>query len=148
MWGRPTSSPSFKERRDGACPPASSWAALSTILPGVFWKLVKMEIGETPGVRQAIRIAVLLPLVLGIACGEPTAPEPPLPLPLTDRIVFESDRADPLGDVYAMTFDGADVRRLTNSETGETCPRISPDGNRIAYFTRAQGDPVFELWLM
>ena len=83
--------------------------------------------------RWAIKAAALVPLVVSLACEAATGPPPPLPLPMTDRIVFESDRHDPLGDIYAMTFDGADLRRLTSSRVGETCPSISPDGNWIAY---------------
>jgi WD40 repeat protein len=109
---------------------------------------LKLQMRETRGVRRAIKLAVLLLIAFGMACDEATAPETPLPLPLTDRIVFESDRADPLGDIYAMTFDGGDVRRLTSSPVGETCPSISPDGNWIAYYARVGGDTLSALWLM
>jgi WD40-like Beta Propeller Repeat len=98
------------------------------------------------------RTGILLSLFVALGCEKPTAPEVPLPLPLTDRIVFQSDRADPLGDIYAMTLDGAEVTRLTRSSAGETCPNISPDGNWIAYYSNV-GDPrnsatVYTLQLM
>jgi hypothetical protein len=83
---------------------------------------------------------ILVPLGLALGCDSATGP-PTLPLPLTGRIVFQSDRADPLGDIYAMNFDGSDVRRLTSSSLGETCPSVSPDGNWIAYYSHV-GDPV------
>ena len=94
-----------------------------------------------------VRTCILLSLFFALGCEKATAPETPLPLPLTDRIVFESDRADPLGDIYAMTFDGGDVRRLTRSAAGETCPSISPDGNWIAYYSHIDADH-YTLWLM
>lgn len=93
------------------------------------------------------RTRVLLPLFLALGCEHATAPEIPLALPLTDRIVFQSDRADPLGDIFAMKLDGSDVRRLTRSAAGETCPSISPDGNWIAYYSHINADN-YTLWLM
>ena len=95
---------------------------------------------------------MLLPLFLALGCEKATAPEVPLPLPLTGRIVFQSDRVDPLGDIFAITFDGSDVRRLTTSSAGESCPSISPDANWIAYYSTT-GDPrnsgtVYTMWLM
>jgi Tol biopolymer transport system component len=85
-------------------------------------------------------LSCLLALLVTQGCDSATAPAP-IPLPLTDRIVFQSDRADPLGDIYAMNFDGSDLRRLTISSLSETCPSVSPDGNWIAYYSHV-GDPA------
>jgi Tol biopolymer transport system component len=97
------------------------------------------------GLRQAVcsltqemsnKFRLLVPALLALGCDSATGPSgPPLPLPLTDRIVFQSDRSDPKWDIYAMKFDGSDVRRLTSSPIAETCPSMSPDGNWIAYYS-------------
>ncbi len=83
--------------------------------------------------RQS-RTALLM--VALMACGDPTGEEVPalLTLPLRDRIVFGSNRADSLYDIFAMRTDGSDPRRLTESGTADLCPSLSPDGNWIAYF--------------
>ena len=98
--------------------------------------------------RPALRLAVFL--VVASACGsgsDPISPSPDVPppssppvtptltLPLLNRVVFESDRLDKNGDIYAMKADGTDVVRLTDGTHGEICPSLSPDGTRIAYFT-------------
>ena len=57
------------------------------------------------------------------------------------RIVFESDR-DGNSDIYAINPDGTDVTRLTTSESVDTRPSLSPDGNRIAWQSAGQ------VWLM
>jgi Tol biopolymer transport system component len=95
---------------------------------------------------------MLVLLIVTSSCDKSTAPEVPLPLPLTGRIVFQSDRSDPVGDIFAITFDGSDVRRLTRSSASESCPRISPDANWIAYYSTTD-DPrnsgaVYTMWLM
>ncbi len=53
-------------------------------------------------------------------------------LPLSDRVVFTSDRADSLGDVYTMHTGGTMVTRRTDSTTRDQCALLSPDGNWIA----------------
>ncbi|MEA2706608.1 MAG: eukaryotic-like serine/threonine-protein kinase [Gemmatimonadaceae bacterium] len=99
------------------------------------------------------KLRILLALLIALGCDSATSPsEPPLALPLTDRIVFQSDRSDPKWDIYAMKFDGSDVRRLTSSSLGETCPSVSPDGNWIAYYSHvgdpANSPPIYRLELM
>ncbi len=85
--------------------------------------------------RQS-RTALLM--VALMACGDPTGGEVParLTLPLRDRIVFGSNRADSLYDIFALRTDGSDPRRLTESGTADLCPSLSPDGNWIAYFRK------------
>jgi dipeptidyl aminopeptidase/acylaminoacyl peptidase len=93
--------------------------------------------------RRYARRTSLFAVFFLSGCEDPAAPNDVLKLPLTDRIVFESDRTDPLGDIFVMTLDGDDVRRLTGPEEGEACPQISPDGNWIAYLTRVSAANVF-----
>jgi len=54
------------------------------------------------------------------------------------RIVFESDLADPRGplQVWAVGIDGTDAHRLTSSSLEERDPVWSPDGTRIAFAGR------------
>jgi Tol biopolymer transport system component len=86
-----------------------------------------------------------LVFALAIACcgchdAGPGETLPPLALPLTNRIVFDSKRADTLGDVFVMKLDGSEVRRLTDGSTKDACPSISPDGNWIALYRKAVSD--------
>jgi len=92
-----------------------------------------------------IRIRSLfgLQLFLGaaLACHDATAPsKPSLAVPLRDRIVFESNRADSLGDIFAMKLDGSDVVALTDQTTADLCPALSPDGQHIAYYQKTVKD--------
>jgi Tol biopolymer transport system component len=85
----------------------------------------------------------ILFVVIALGCtNDSTGVSPaPLPLPLTDRIVFESSAQDSLGDIFAIRTDGTDLRRLTRNNVGEFCPALSPDGNWIAFLQRAPVDP-------
>ena len=84
-----------------------------------------------------------------IACGGSTEPvsdpytidQHPLALPLTNRIVFQSDMLDTLKDIFSMKLDGSDLRRLTDNTTRDVCPEISPDGKWIAFYRKAVADP-------
>ena len=81
-------------------------------------------------------------IVCAAACHEPTAggPNSLLPLPLSDRIVFESNRADSLGDIFAMKVDGSDAIALTDQTTADVCPALSPDGQWIAFYGKPAKD--------
>jgi TolB protein len=86
----------------------------------------------------ALFSASLLLAVLAVFAASATGERAATPA----RIVFQSDRNGPY-DLYSMSTDGSDVRRLTNSgprstvgtkhERGAIRPRWSPDGTRIAY---------------
>jgi Tol biopolymer transport system component len=83
-----------------------------------------------------------LTLALGVAiavlagCSDPTAVQEPLVLPLVDRVVFEGNAQDTLGDVFVIKTDGSDRRRLTGNDTADFCPALSPDGSWIAFIRR------------
>lgn len=47
-------------------------------------------------------------------------------------IYFHSDRYG-TDDLFAMNIDGSNVQRLTDGESNENTPRISPDGTRILF---------------
>ena len=94
---------------------------------------------STEGGRFSRQVAGICALVLcAMACHESTVSdeEARLGLPLSDRIVFDSNRADSLGDVLAMKLDGSDAIALTNQTTADGCPALSPDGQWIAFYEK------------
>jgi Tol biopolymer transport system component len=60
-------------------------------------------------------------------------------------IAFISDRSGASRDLYVMTTDGSDVRRLTTA-MGAYQPAWSPDGRHILFSSSADGDP--DLWMV
>jgi len=71
------------------------------------------------------------------------------------RIAFLSDRADPQPgdcfphcnyDLYVMEIDGANLRRLADTDAAEKHPDWSPDGSRILFQSSRDGD--FEIYVM
>lgn len=81
----------------------------------------------------ARRIGAVLALALSVGCRDTTSPpgEELIELPLVNRIVFQSNRADSLHDIWLMEADGSDPRALTDSATRDVCAALSPDGNWI-----------------
>lgn len=59
--------------------------------------------------------------------------------PLTDRIVFVSDRGGHR-DIWTMKPDGSDLKRLTNDGYSESEPVVSPDGYTIVFISQREGD--------
>jgi len=68
------------------------------------------------------------------------------------KVVFASERATtdpevPNREIYVMNADGSGVaRRLTYAEGKDYDPSWSPDGTRIAFVSKRDGD--WEIWLM
>ncbi|MGB5187144.1 MAG: hypothetical protein WBO84_08460, partial [Acidimicrobiia bacterium] len=60
-------------------------------------------------------------------------------------IAFISDRSGASRDLYVMTTDGSDVRRLTTA-MGAYQPAWSPDGRHVLFSSSADGDP--DLWMV
>jgi Tol biopolymer transport system component len=58
------------------------------------------------------------------------------------RIVFVGDGGDATTDLFTMSPDGSDVRRLTRTPQAEDEPAWSPDATRIAFSLREEGDPT------
>src|SRR4051794_21286806 len=49
-------------------------------------------------------------------------------------------------EIYTMTADGSDARRLTNNAAFDAGPTLSPDGKRIAFVSHRDGN--YEIYLM
>jgi len=71
------------------------------------------------------------------------------PQKIAFRIIFRSARDAPVDDpdfktnpqryfeLYTMNSDGSDIKRITNNLYLEAQPDVSPDGEKIDYFTYA-----------
>ena len=86
---------------------------------------------------------IVLGLMLLMVCVEAQA-----------RIAFASDR-DGNYEIYVMTADGGDLRRLTNNRATDHSPSWSPDGKRIVFMSDRDGhidanhgSPTFEIYVM
>ena len=80
---------------------------------------------------------------------------------MQSTIAFTSTRDDPAtlpafvstGEIYLMTGDGADPRRLTTNQVSDISPTLSPGGTKIIFESnrrRAAGEPhnVSDMFLM
>ena len=61
------------------------------------------------------------------------------------RIVFYSNR-DGREDIYTMSADGSDVRRVTNDETSDYNASFSPDGTQIVWVSHRE-DENGDIWI-
>src|SRR5262245_7486779 len=72
---------------------------------------------------------------------------------LESTIAFASSRDNPVlnpflkgaGEIYLMSPDGSNVRRLTDNTAADSFPALSPDGKKIVFISnrnRAEGEPV------
>ena len=58
------------------------------------------------------------------------------------KIYFVSDRGGKgMKEIWSMDFDGANQRQLTRFNSISTMPAVSPDGQRLAFTTYAEGQP-------
>ena len=62
---------------------------------------------------------------------------PPARTPRNGKIVFVSNRADGIRELYVVNRDGSGERRLTFNDLEERAPVWSPDGSRIAFAGQA-----------
>jgi len=72
---------------------------------------------------------------------------------LESTIAFASSRDNPVlnpflngaGEIYLMSPDGSNLRRLTDNSAADSFPALSPDGKKIVFDSnrkRAEGEPI------
>lgn len=64
------------------------------------------------------------------------------------RAVWDAEKNRLLSDLWLQPVAGGPGRRLTSHEAGESSPAISPDGTRIAFVAKRDGDEVAQLYLL
>ncbi len=67
-------------------------------------------------------------------------------VPKQAQIVFSSNRDSRYWDIYVMDSDGKNPRRLTDNPARDCYPSWSPDGQRIAFTSRRDGND--EIYVM
>ena len=79
------------------------------------------------GMRTVVGLLVaVVCVVVGAGCGGGDEPG--------DLIAFSSDR-DGDNEIFVMNSDGTEVRQLTDNDTYDGSPALSPDGKRIIFFS-------------
>lgn len=53
-----------------------------------------------------------------------------------------------IGNIWLVDRDGENMRQLTNSDTGESTPRWSPDANRIAFIDKRGDDNARQIYIV
>ncbi|MBP7678629.1 MAG: PD40 domain-containing protein, partial [Thermoanaerobaculia bacterium] len=64
------------------------------------------------------------------------------------RSVWDAEKNRLLSDLWLQPVAGGPGRRLTSHEAGESSPAISPDGSRVAFVAKRDGDEVAQLYLL
>lgn len=102
---------------------------------------------RAPLVKRIIGPGCTLVAVMGAWLSFIEPPPSQAAFPGTNgRIVFTSLRDDVLGDIYSMNADGSDVIRLTSSAGNDDAAAWSPDGSKIVFNSRRDGNT--EIYVM
>ena len=87
--------------------------------------------------------------------NDPAFDDSPALSPDGSQVVFLSARDDPdpafpnlKYELYLIDSDGENLRRLTETETGEDHPAWSPDGERILFDADYDGDGFYEIYTL
>ncbi|MFP3896222.1 MAG: hypothetical protein ACLFV5_05215 [Anaerolineales bacterium] len=85
------------------------------------------------------------PTPTGVAAVAADTPTAPLPTPekgvaLGNIVYMAKEKPEDTWDIYRMRSDGSDPVRLTDSSVDDTAPVWSPDGRRIAFVSRRDGN--------
>jgi Tol biopolymer transport system component len=90
------------------------------------------------GEMDIYRVEIKTGAVTNLTAASPVWDAHPQFSPVSDQIVFVSDRYEEgklLDNLWIMDSDGNNLHQLTSTETWEnTYPSWSPDGNKIAFF--------------
>jgi len=93
-------------------------------------------------VTYVLGFRIAVPAGLGeTQLSTPTPAGPPTPTPLgggLGEIAFVSER-DGNREIYVMSADGSNPRRLTNDRANDRDPAWSPDGMRLAFYSDRTG---------
>src|SRR3954447_25850897 len=107
------------------------------------------EMPAKPRLRVDRATLVSLAVLLGLAVAF-VAPRAPASFGgKNGRIAFASTptlTGEGRFEIYTMTADGSDARRLTNNAAFDAGPTLSPDGKRIAFVSHRDGN--YEIYLM
>lgn len=134
---------------------------LSVIIVGLLLLIDNLQtpVTPTPSIAESAAtntrevMPTLTPLPRADATGE-VSPVGAVPTPALDEfmrgilsgtLVYFARRDDNF-DIYSMSLPQQVERRLTNSESRELFPAVSPDGERIAYMSDRDGD--FDIYVM
>jgi TolB protein len=104
------------------------------------------DLGFREGEMKLVRWSALL---VGVVVLAGCFPHPPPP-PLHDTIVFVSDRTGNR-EIWSMRSDGSQQAQLTNSVETEFEPKLSSDGQQIAFVRKNASPNVFPdetIWVM
>ena len=99
-----------------------------------------MHIGLQPARVAVTTVLLAIMTVVAVAGSVAAGPDDP------QEIVFRSNRADGLSDLYLIGRDSSNVRRLTFDGAAVRTPRFSPDGARIAFASARSGN--FDIWVI
>lgn len=64
------------------------------------------------------------------------------------RSTWDAEKNRLLTDLWVQPLAGGPGRRLTANEAGDTSPAISPDGTRVAFVSKRDGDKEAQLYLI
>ena len=62
--------------------------------------------------------------------------------------VYDAEENRLNGDVWVMPLSGGDARKLTTSKASDSAPAWSPDGRRLAFVSRRDGDAAAQLYVL
>ncbi len=64
------------------------------------------------------------------------------------RTTWEAEKNRNLTDLWLQPLAGGPGRRLTSHEAGESSPACSPDGTRLAFVRKRDGDKAAQLYVL